>query len=130
MALPIQIEERLAALGWSVAEVEGAFIRGSGPGGQKVNKASSTVTLRHRPTGTEVRCQRERSQSANRAWAWEELCRRLEARAESSRRAAVDAAEADRRRLRQKSRAQKRIMIESKRHRARRKASRGPAFDG
>ncbi|MFM9081896.1 MAG: peptide chain release factor family protein, partial [Opitutaceae bacterium] len=66
MALPIQIEERLAVLGWSVAEVEEAFVRGAGPGGQKINKTSSTVWLRHRPTGVEVRCQRERSQAANR----------------------------------------------------------------
>lgn len=130
MALPIQIEERLAALGWSTAEVEEAFIRGSGPGGQKVNKASSTVTLRHRPTGIEVRCQRERSQSANRTWAWQEICRRLEERENSARRMAVAAAEADRRRHRQKSRTQKRIMVEAKRHRARRKASRGSVFEG
>ena len=80
MALPIQIEERLAALGWTSSEVVEAFIRGSGPGGQKVNKTSSTVTLRHLPTGIEVRCQRERSQSVNRLLAWEELAGRLEQR--------------------------------------------------
>ena len=66
MALPTQIDERLAALGISVADVEERFIRGSGPGGQKINKTSSTVWLRHRPTGVDVRCQQERSQAANR----------------------------------------------------------------
>ena len=92
-------------------------MRGSGPGGQKINKTSSTVCLRHRPTGLEVRLQRERSQAANRELAWQELCDKLETtlrQAEAARRAAV---EKERRRKRPKSRAQKRRMVESKRHR-------------
>ncbi|MCE2863495.1 MAG: hypothetical protein RIR76_3091 [Verrucomicrobiota bacterium] len=125
MALPIQIEERFAALGWNIAEVEEAFVRGAGPGGQKINKTSSTVWLRHRPTGVEVRCQRERSQAANRELAWRTLCDRLEERARGAVRAAVDAAEAERRRTRQKSRGQKRRMVEGKRREARRKSGRG-----
>jgi protein subunit release factor B len=119
----------LAALGWSVAEVEEAFVRGAGPGGQKINKTSSTVWLRHRPTGVEVRCQRERSQAANRESAWLTLCERLEERARGAVRAAVDAAEAERRRTRQKSRGQKRRMVEGKRREARRKSGRGRVGD-
>lgn len=125
MALPIQIEERLAALGWNAAEVDEAFVRGTGPGGQKINKTSSTVWLRHRPTGMEVRCQRERSRSANRETAWLTLCERLEERARGAVRAAVHAVEAERRRSRQKSRGQKRRMVEGKRREARRKSARG-----
>ena len=129
MALPIQIEERLAVLGWSAAEVQEAFVRGAGPGGQKINKTSSTVWLRHLPTGVEVRCQRERSQAANRELAWLTLCDRLEERARDFLRAAVDATEAERRRTRQKSRGQKRRMVEGKRREARRKAGRGRVSD-
>jgi peptide chain release factor len=125
MALPPQIENRLAALGIASAEVDERFVRGTGPGGQKINKTSSTVWLRHRPTGIEVRCQRERSQAANRELAWQELCGKLEA----SRRAAVaevvDAREAERRRTRQKTRGQKVRMIQTKKHRAAHKAKRG-----
>src|SRR5215213_1413707 len=102
-ALPTQIEERLAALGVSAGEVEERFVRGTGPGGQKINKTSSTVWLRHGPTGIEVRCQRERSQSANRELAWQELTGRLEARARAAKDAVVDARETERRRTRQKS---------------------------
>jgi protein subunit release factor B len=123
------IEKRLAALGTSSADVEERFVRGSGPGGQKINKSSSCVTLRHRPTGIEVRCQRERSQAANREIAWAELCEKLEARARAARDAVVAAREAERRRERQKSRAQKRRLVESKRHRAGIKARRGRPFD-
>lgn len=129
MPLPIQIDERLAALGIRQEDVEERFVRGAGPGGQKINKTSSTVWLRHRPTGIEVRCQRERSQAANRDLAWAELCAKLEARAASARAAAVDAREAERRRTRQKSRGQKVRMIESKRHRAKSKARRGKVSD-
>ena len=125
MALPIQIEKRFAALGWSVADVEEAFVRGTGPGGQKINKTSSTVWLRHRPTGIEVRCQRERSQAANRELAWLTLGDRLEERARGLARASVEAAEAERRRTRQKSRGQKRRMVEGKRRDAQRKSGRG-----
>lgn len=129
MPLPLGIEDRLAALGVSAADVEERFVRGAGPGGQKINKTSSTVWLRHAPTGLEVRCQRERSQVANREIAWRELCDKLGAQW----RAAADAAradrEADRRRNRQKSRGQKRRMIESKRHRAGIKARRGRGFE-
>ena len=125
MALPTQIDERLAALGWRAAEVEERFVRGSGPGGQKINKTSSTVWLRHGPTGVEVRCQRERSQAANRELAWLELVGKLEARGRTAASAVVDARETERRRTRQKSHGQKVRMIQAKKHRAKHKAKRG-----
>ena len=74
---------------------------------------------------SEVRCQRERSQAANRELAWLELVAKLEARARAAASAVVDAREAERRRTRQKSRGQKVRMIESKKHRAGIKARRG-----
>lgn len=125
MPLPPQIDRRLSALGIQPGDVDERFVRGSGPGGQKINKTSSTVWLQHRPTGIEVRCQRERSQAANRELAWAELCSKLEER----RRVAVaerkGEQEKNRRRHRQKSRGQKMRMIESKKHRAGVKSQRG-----
>jgi protein subunit release factor B len=125
MTLPSQISEMLALLGVRASEVEEKFVRGSGPGGQKINKTSSTVWLRHGPTGIEVRCQRERSQTANRELAWAELVAKLVARKARAAAAAVDAREEERRRTRQKSRGQKVRMIQSKKHRAGIKARRG-----
>jgi peptide chain release factor len=61
-------------------DLEERFIKGSGPGGQKKNKTSNAVYLRHLPTGIEIKCQRERSQSVNRYLARRELCDRLEKR--------------------------------------------------
>jgi protein subunit release factor B len=119
------IPSRLEALGVSPSDIEERFIRGSGPGGQKINKTSSTVWLRHRPTGIEVRCQAERSQAANRERAWLEMCERLEARARAAGDAARDLREKHRRQVRQKSYGQKVRMIQTKKHRAKHKARRG-----
>lgn len=123
------IESRLRALGVSAADIDERFVRGSGPGGQKINKTSSTVWLRHRPTGIEVRCQAERSQSANRERAWLELCSRLEERRVGARNAEQQLREKSRRRSRQKSYGQKVNMILMKKHRAKHKARRGRVGD-
>jgi protein subunit release factor B len=119
------IQSRLAALGVRPDDIEERFIRGSGPGGQKINKTSSTVWLRHRPTGIEVRCQAERSQAANRERAWLEMCERLEQRQRAARDAAQGLREKSRRQTRQKSYGQKVRMIQTKKHRAKSKARRG-----
>ena len=54
------------------------FILGSGSGGQKINKTSSCVYLKHLPTGIEVKCQKSRSRELNRVYARRELCEKLE----------------------------------------------------
>ena len=59
-------------------DVEEQFVRGTGAGGQKVNKTSSCVMLRHLPTGIVVRCQELRSQALNRARARELLREKLD----------------------------------------------------
>ena len=119
------LRARFVSLGVQPDDVEETFIRGTGAGGQKINKTSSTVRLRYRPTGLDVRCQRERNQSVNRLLAWTELADRLEARQQATDGAARSARELERRRKRQKSRGQKARMIESKKHRAKIKLKRG-----
>ena len=71
------LRERMAALGVREADIEEKFIRSSGRGGQHVNKTSTCVYLRHTPTGVEVKCMKDRSQSVNRFLARRELLEKI-----------------------------------------------------
>jgi protein subunit release factor B len=72
------LQERMEALGIHESDIEERFIRSSGKGGQKVNKTSSCVYLKHLPTGIEVKWMTERSQGLNRFFARRELITRME----------------------------------------------------
>jgi protein subunit release factor B len=71
------LRERMAALGIREEEIQEKFVRSAGKGGQHVNKSSTCVWLRHIPTGIEVKCMVERSQSINRFLARRELVEKI-----------------------------------------------------
>jgi len=73
-----ELRERMARCGLREEDLREAFIRGGGPGGQKINRTASCVQLRHLPTGLEVRMQEARSQALNRFYARRRLCELLE----------------------------------------------------
>jgi len=54
------------------------FLKGSGPGGQKINKTSSAVQLKHLPTGIVIKSQATRSRSQNRKIARTLLAQKVE----------------------------------------------------
>ena len=72
------LKTKMALLGIKEIDLEEKFIRSSGKGGQKVNKSSSCVYLKHKPTGIEVKCQKERSQGLNRFLARRILVNKIE----------------------------------------------------
>lgn len=76
-----ELEARMAAAGLREQDLEEKFVRSSGPGGQRVNKTSSCVYLKHGPSGLEVKMQQERSQRLNRYRARKRMCELLEAKA-------------------------------------------------
>ncbi len=69
---------RMKRLGIHEEDLVEKFILGSGRGGQKINKTSSCVYLKHSPTGMEVKCQKSRYRETNRFTARRMLCDRLE----------------------------------------------------
>ncbi len=107
------------------ADLRERFIRGSGSGGQKINKTSSCVYLMHVPSGIEVKCQRARSQSLNRFLARRELCEQLRERIEGEMSKRQQAREKIRRQKRRRSRRQKARMLDEKRKQGEKKALRG-----
>ena len=73
------LQETLLKLNIREEDVIEQFIRSQGAGGQKVNKTSSAVYLKHLPTGLDVKMQKERSQALNRFLAWRLLAEKVEA---------------------------------------------------
>ena len=118
------LRERMERLGLDERDLDERFVRGGGPGGQKINKTSVVVCLRHGPTGIEVRCGAERSQALNRFLARRALCERMEARIAGERTAAQQARERIRRQKRRRSRRQKARMLADKRATGQKKALR------
>ncbi len=72
-----EILQMIHKLGVDLADIEEKFIHGGGKGGQKINKASNTVQLKHLPSGTVVKYQKHRVRAMNRILALRELLEKL-----------------------------------------------------
>jgi len=123
--MPESVERRMQAAGVRDDDLQETFARSSGPGGQNVNKVSTAVTLRHRPSGASVTVQDSRSQATNRKLARARLLDELE-RIERERRA-VEKARREKKRRQNSPRPLrlKRKILETKRKRSTLKKLRG-----
>ncbi len=119
-----EIESRMGELGIREDDLTEKFILGSGKGGQKLNKTSSCVYLRHAPSGIEVKCQRGRSRAMNRWLARRELCERLDEQVRGAASARRQAQEKIRRQKRRRSRRQKERMLADKKKQSEKKTMR------
>jgi protein subunit release factor B len=119
------LEERLARLGVRAEDLEESFVHSGGKGGQNVNKVATCVVLVHRPTGIAVKCQRERTQGANRLIARQMLADKIEERKLGAASKRQQEAEKVRRQKRRRSRRAKARMLDDKRAHSEKKAGRG-----
>ena len=117
-------EKRMAVLEIREEDLVEKFITGSGSGGQKINKTSSCVYLKHEPTGIEIKCQRERSRELNRYLARKELCDRIDEIKNGILSKRQQEIEKIRRQKRRRSRRQKAIMLDAKKKHGAKKALR------
>lgn len=114
------------ALGISEADLSEQFIRGSGKGGQKINKTSSCVQLIHKPSGIEIKCRQSRLQASNRFFARRDLCDKLEEKLLGIRSKKQQEREKIRRQKRRRSRRAKNKMLDEKHKHSEKKALRRP----
>ena len=123
------LAERMEALGILEEDLEERFVLGSGSGGQKINKTSSCVYLKHLPSGREVNCQETRSREKNREIARMRLCEFFETAAAEAKLAAARERARRRYQKRKPSKAAKARLRAAKHHRSERKASRRKVGD-
>jgi protein subunit release factor B len=120
------LEQRMAALGITETDLLEKFVRGSGSGGQKINKTSNCVFLKHLASGVAIKCQMERSREMNRFHARRELCGQLEMIRDGKASAKTQAIEKIRRQKRRRSRRSKQQSVADKRLLSQKKSLRRP----
>ncbi|MCF7667471.1 MAG: peptide chain release factor-like protein [Akkermansiaceae bacterium] len=109
------LEQSMASLGIREEDLLEKFVRGSGSGGQKINKTSNCVFLKHLPTGICIKCQIDRSREMNRFLARRELCDQLDAIRQGKAIAKTQAIEKLRRQKRPRSQRSKQRSVADKR---------------
>ncbi len=119
-----ELEERMIKLGIKDDDLIEKFILGSGKGGQKINKTSSCVYIKHIPTSIEIKCQQDRSREMNRFYARRDLCERIETILFKEKSEKQQLTEKIRRQKKRRTRKQKEKMLEDKRKHSETKAFR------
>jgi protein subunit release factor B len=119
------LEEKMEELGIKEADIVERFVHSRGHGGQNVNKTSTCVYLKHLPTGLEVKCQQERSQSLNRFFARRILIEKIDTLIRGKESKEQQRIEKLRRQKRKRSKRAKEKVLEMKHLQSKKKKARG-----
>ena len=125
------LKSKMDSLRIREADLKEKFIRSGKSGGQNVNKTSTCVYIKHKPTGLEVKCQKERSQALNRFLARRILVNKIESLILGRQSEEQKRIEKIRRQKRKRSRRAKEKTLRFKKMRSEtKKLRRSPAADG
>jgi protein subunit release factor B len=122
MNFPVKIGHKYQVIakeiGFNPKDVEEHFTRGSGHGGQNINKSTNCVELHHNPTGIDVRYQHHRGLLQNRKEAWELLIAKVEERVKGKASELASKRHKIEKQKQRRSRRAKEKMLEEKRKRS------------
>ncbi|EKE08419.1 MAG: hypothetical protein ACD_17C00173G0003 [uncultured bacterium] len=125
-----ELMTRMLKLGLQEGDLIEKFILGTGKGGQKINKTSNCVYLKHLPTGIEIKCQKTRSQKLNRLYARRALCEEVEMGLLQEKSERQQKVEKIRRQKKKRSkRAQEKILSQKKSLSEKKQLRKPPSFD-
>ena len=124
-----QLIKKMEALNIHEKDIKESFVRSGGKGGQHVNKTSTCVYLKHIPTGIEVKCQEERSQSLNRYKARVILFKKIDQLVKGKESEEIQRIEKIRRQKRKRSKRAKEKMLDEKKITSEKKKFRSRKFD-
>ena len=114
-------KKKMQQLGINEADIRERFIRCGGRGGQKLNKTSTCVYLKHLPSGIEVKCQKTRYQRLNRFLARRILIEKIEQQISGRKSKEKQRIAKIRRQKRKRSKRAKEKLLKLKKHRAQKK---------
>lgn len=130
MEFPVELSEnflvKAGELGVYAKDIDEKLIRGSGKGGQKINKTASCVMLKHLPTGIIVKCQKHREQSKNRLSAYKLLILKIEEKVKGAQSERAMKIYKLRKQKQKRSKRAKEKILQQKAHRSEIKKQRGP----
>jgi protein subunit release factor B len=124
-----ELIKKMEALNIHEKDIKESFVRSGGKGGQHVNKTSTCVYLKHIPTGIEVKCQEERSQSLNRYKARVLLFKKIDQLVKGKESEEIQRIEKIRRQKRKRSKRAKEKMLAEKKMTSEKKRFRSYKFD-